>query len=83
MRGIPCVSSDCPVGPNEIVQPGKNGWLFAVDDKKACLTILQEIIDGTRPLPAPELVQASVMKFSLEKVIINFKDQLIQLTDKQ
>lgn len=83
MRGIPCVSSDCPVGPNEIIIQGVNGWLFDVDDDQDCLKILQEIIDGTRLLPSPESVQASVMKFSLEKVIINFKENLLQSIEKK
>lgn len=31
-RGVPCVSSDCPVGPRDIINPGINGELFKEGD---------------------------------------------------
>lgn len=83
MRGIPCVSTDCPVGPNEIIQPNVNGWLFEVNNDEHCQQILQEIIDGERTLPHPETVRSSVMKFSLEKVILDFKKNLLELIKKK
>lgn len=83
MRGIACVSTNCPVGPSEIVQNDENGWLFDVNDIDQCQVILQEIIDGKRLLPPQEQVQASVQKFSLEKVILNFKNNLIELIEKR
>lgn len=30
--GLPCVSADCPTGPSELIQDGKNGFLIPVDD---------------------------------------------------
>lgn len=32
--GIPCVSSDCPTGPNDLIIPGENGFLYPVHDYK-------------------------------------------------
>ena len=44
-RGIPCVSSDCPVGPRDIISPGKNGFLYcpgSVKDLTKCLSVLSK-----------------------------------------
>lgn len=32
--GIPCVSSDCPTGPNDLIVSGENGFLYPVRDYK-------------------------------------------------
>ncbi|NDR77683.1 glycosyltransferase [Fructilactobacillus sanfranciscensis] len=32
--GIPCVSSDCPTGPNDLISSGENGFLYPVNDYK-------------------------------------------------
>jgi Glycosyltransferase len=31
-RGIPCISSDCPVGPSDIILNGVNGYLYKMGD---------------------------------------------------
>lgn len=79
MRGIPCISSDCPVGPNEIIQNNINGWLYDTNDYATLLKYLQEIIDGTRVLPSQDSIIDSVQKFSTENVLNNFKKQVIEL----
>lgn len=78
MRGIPCLSSNCPVGPNEIIQEGINGWLYDVDDEQKLQLIIQEIINGERELPPQAQVIDSVQKFSEEAVIENFKDNILK-----
>ena len=30
--GLPCVSTDCPTGPSELIENGTNGYLVPVDD---------------------------------------------------
>ena len=32
--GLPVVAYDCPCGPNEIIEDGKNGFLIAINDRK-------------------------------------------------
>lgn len=83
-RGIPCVSSDCQTGPNEIIQEGINGWLYDVDDRQKLQLIIQEIINDERKLPPQTQVIDSVQKFSEEVVIENFKHNLLKtISNKQ
>ena len=76
MRGIPCVSSDCPVGPASIIKPGVNGWLFDLDNYAHCVEILQGILDGQIQLPSEEIVKQSVAEFSSERVFDRFQSVL-------
>ena len=78
MRGIPCVSSNCPVGPNEIIKEGINGWLYDVNDEQKLQQILQEIINGERELPPPKQVIESVQKFSEDVVIKSFQKNILK-----
>lgn len=77
-RGIPCISSNCKTGPNEIIHEGVNGWLYDVDDEQKLQLIIQEIINGERELPPQAQVIDSVQKFSEEAVIENFKDNILK-----
>jgi len=45
--GLPCVSTDCPTGPSELIQDGENGFLVPVDDQEQLSKRLQMLIDDT------------------------------------
>lgn len=68
VRGIPCVSSDCPSGPSDVVRPGENGWLFKVGDVAGLGERLQSLVSGREALPSVDAVRASVREFSSSKV---------------
>ena len=72
MRGIPALSSDCPVGPAEIIQHNVNGWLFDPDDMSQFQQIAQDIIDHKIQLPSQPEIQKSVERFSPSQVTKNF-----------
>lgn len=83
MRGIPCIASDCPTGPREIIQDNINGWLYPPDQEDKCRRILQEILDEKRILPPQDQIQKSVEKFSDEIVIKKFINTLkLQINNK-
>ncbi|MBO9513614.1 MAG: glycosyltransferase [Variovorax sp.] len=67
-RGIPCLSSDCPSGPSDVIRPEENGWLFEVSDVAALAARLQTLVDSREALPSAEAVRASVREFSSSKV---------------
>lgn len=72
-RGIPCISSDCPVGPANIIQDGKNGWLFEVGNQKELANILNGIIEGEINLPDQVQIKASIEKYNVKTFIENLK----------
>ncbi len=44
--GVPCISTDCPSGPSELIQNGFNGYLIPVGDQLSLEKRLQELIDS-------------------------------------
>ena len=55
--GIPCVSTDCPSGPSEILQDGKYGPLVPVGDFKALAFAIEQTLK--QHLTSGELQQAA------------------------
>lgn len=43
--GLPCVSFDCPYGPAEIIENGKNGLLIENDNEEAFVNALEQLMD--------------------------------------
>jgi UDP-D-galactose:(glucosyl)LPS alpha-1,6-D-galactosyltransferase len=67
-RGVPCISSDCEYGPDEIVQEGISGWFYPAGDIEALAVRMQRVIDHPESLPAPDPLRASVQRFSAAAV---------------
>ena len=55
--GVPCVSTDCPSGPREILQDGKFGPLVPVGDFKALAMAIEQTLK--EPLDSETLKQAA------------------------
>lgn len=60
--GLPCVSTDCPTGPSDLIENGVNGILVPVDDKEAMTQAISDIYNKN-----VDLEQMS--KLSREKII--------------
>lgn len=69
VRGVPIVSSDCPHGPRDIVQPQVNGWLYPPGDVRALRDILFRIVRFPQTLPEAPIIQATSARFHLAKVV--------------
>lgn len=63
--GIPVLSSNCPVGPNEIVINNVNGWLFNYQSFDSFSYILNGILVGRIKLPIRKVIIESVKKYDL------------------
>ncbi len=67
-RGIPCITSNCNYGPDEIIEHGRNGWLYPVGDIEQLAQLMQAVIDDPQVLPSQESTAASAQKFSARAV---------------
>ena len=68
VRGVPCIVSDCKVGPDEIVEEGMSGWFYTVGDIEALANRMQMVIDQPESLPAQQALCAAAKKFSTSAV---------------
>lgn len=59
--GTPVVATDCPSGPNEILQGGEIAPLIAVGDDQALATAMAEVLDHP---PPPERLQSAVSEYA-------------------
>ena len=41
--GLPCISTDCPTGPSDLIINGKNGILVPVNDKEAMSSAMKAL----------------------------------------
>lgn len=67
-RGIPVISSNCPVGPNDLVMNGINGFLYPLHDVEKLHQILQDCMNN-QYLWDREVIRHSLDKFSVENYI--------------
>ena len=67
-RGISLISSDCPVGPADVVNEN-NGWLYKKNDDSELFEIINTIINNNLELPNPVIVRKSIEKFNLRNYI--------------
>jgi glycosyltransferase involved in cell wall biosynthesis len=68
--GAPCVSTDCPTGPNEIITTElNNGRLVTVGDPKEMATAIEEVL--TRPITN---IEKGVERFKLNVALQSYID---------
>ncbi|HSG71304.1 MAG TPA: glycosyltransferase [Planctomycetaceae bacterium] len=78
--GIPCVATDCPHGPSEILEEGRWGALVPPEDSHALANALAGALDHLEPFRkrAVSAQQAVAKRFSLSAGLARF-DELVQL----
>lgn len=74
-RGIPLISSDCPMGPKEIIN-NNNGYLYMPGDVKQLIFLLNQIVSSKIILPSAKQVKESVQKFDYKKYAIRIYSSL-------
>ncbi len=67
--GTPVVSTDCPLGPPEILQHGKYGLMCTVNDPASLADALQRVLGGHAIRPPREAWE----KYTLDKVMDNYE----------
>lgn len=76
-RGIPVIATAC-VGPEDIIEQGKNGWLYPVGDSYSLGNILMQIAQGKLALPDAQTCRQSVERFQVDKVVERIEEVLLQ-----
>lgn len=70
--GIYSISSNCPVGPKDIIIPNVNGELYELGNLEEFTAILQKLIDGYL-MPEPNQIVYSINHMRGEKYFNNFE----------
>jgi UDP-D-galactose:(glucosyl)LPS alpha-1,6-D-galactosyltransferase len=78
-RGLPCISSNCKSGPSEIIEEGKNGWLYPVGDVDRLAVLMQQVVDHPEALPEPDRMRETARKFSAEAVAERARQALLSI----
>lgn len=68
-HGVPCISSKCPTGPEDIIQEGKNGFLFENGNQQELEGLINRVI-GCTSVVSPKIISESVNDFYDEKYFI-------------
>lgn len=67
--GCPVVSTDCPSGPDEVLQGGKYGRLVPVGDEDAMAGALIDVLRGERVPPPPESLDPFRPETVLDQIV--------------
>ncbi len=62
-RGIPVISSNCRTGPEDIVIPGKNGYLYEEGNMDNFVNIIKGVINGELSFDTQENISITAEKF--------------------
>ncbi len=73
--GCPCVSTDCPSGPAEILEGGRIGPLVPVGDDVALADAIEHMLNAP---PDKQALQRKARQFSQEKAIAMYEKVIAQ-----
>ena len=68
--GCPVVSTDCPSGPDEILDGGRVGWLVPVGDAVRMAAAIEATLDSP---PADEVMVRRAREFSFDEAIAGYE----------
>ena len=81
--GLPCVSFDCPCGPRDIIQNGKNGFLIPPGDTDALADGIEKLIQDENSLRAMgDCAIHSIEKYKVENIASIWNSLFHQLIDR-
>ncbi|MFH8985195.1 glycosyltransferase family 4 protein [Streptomyces varsoviensis] len=78
--GVPVISTDCPIGPREIIEDGADGVLIPVGDEAALIAAVRKLIDSPtlrRTLGAA--ARASVQRYAPQHIAVRFEELVREL----
>ncbi|ANF45121.1 hypothetical protein AZK53_05340 [Priestia megaterium] len=72
-RGVPCITSNCPTGPQEIIKQDQNGWLYNVGDIKELSSLIQNVVDSNKNILDKTSIVESAKPFKSNHIINTLK----------
>ena len=81
---VPIVTTDCPSGPNEIVENGVDGFLVPVNDDEALANAIEKILSDTKLRKKfIEAGRKKAQQFSKENIIPRYEHVIRQVASKK
>lgn len=77
-RGIPCVASDCPTGPADLIRPMENGFLYRMGDVPQLTHFLQKFVDKKVNFNHAD-IKEKMNWLNSDKYYQNFTSQLLRI----
>ena len=74
--GCPCVSTNCPAGPLEILDNGRFGPLVPVGDDTALAAAMERVLDSP---PDKDTLQARAQEFSFDASVDQYERLILDL----
>ena len=82
--GLPCISTDCPVGgPRELIVDGINGWLFENENQKQLENLIrQSLSDLGQSERVGEKAQNIMLIYNSERICSIWENYLIKCANR-
>lgn len=73
--GVPCVAFDCPCGPRDIVQNGKNGYLVKAQDTEILAKKIEILIeDKESRIKMGKFAKQTAQQYLINRIALQWKD---------
>ena len=78
--GLPVISTDCPTGPREVIDPDENGFLIPVDDVAAMATSIDKLIkDENLREKFGKAAQEKMKDYAIDKIAAMWEETFEQV----
>lgn len=83
--GIPCISTNCPTGPSDIIIPNENGVIVDIDDDKAAAQALLGWINDPNELKCigEKARQTILTKYSADVITKRFLNEVLLVDNNE
>jgi glycosyltransferase involved in cell wall biosynthesis len=82
IEGLACgmgVISTPVSGIKEIIEPGKNGYIFEMGNPSSLTSLLNNISAHKQPIPLPEICKSSINEYEYQNACKSFYDDCKQV----
>ncbi|MFD1465411.1 glycosyltransferase [Lapidilactobacillus mulanensis] len=77
-HGVPCIAADCPTGPADIIEEGRTGFLYPLEDSGKLHRALKQVVQDD-PFVDERVVQASIDRFYDQNYFTHLQAALVKI----